>query len=454
MCFAMKLRTVATILFLAPILLVSSARAQEEMDLRELYNLCSRFPYNSRCEGLDIPIPLDERAGDEASCSLAVNHTYQTGKCKVAVTDGTLTLYFEEGEPIELLDDRRRSTEFKLASAQIFALNHQLWNEVSGGFFSFSVANQDFATVDIGYLAEPNPDVDNRSYILSILTTTEVGAAIKDQLAPSTTVFNDIFSQGEITFSPASETVQADVSAQVQQLLETKKCIRCDLRGADLESADLDGVNLEGANLQGANLAGAELNSAYLVGANFDGANLAEADLEDARLILASLANANLEAAKLQGVNLQGANLQGANLTGAELIAPIAMQQANLMNAILTDARLEGANLQGANLEGANLEEADLSDITIERPTTFGGVNAGDFFAGFFLGTDSVKNFSFDTNLDGANLRNANLSGTDLEDALLTNADLSGANLAETDLTEANLCGATLPDGSQSQAGC
>jgi uncharacterized protein YjbI with pentapeptide repeats len=95
-----------------------------------------------------------------------------------------------------------------------------------------------------------------------------------------------------------------------------------------------------------------------------------------------------------------------------------------------------------------------LSDITIERLTTFGGVNARDFFAGFFLGTDSIKNFSFDTNLDGTNLRNANLSGTDLEDALLTNADLSGANLGETDLTEANLCRATLPDGSQSQAGC
>ena len=43
----------------SPILVASA----EEVDLEELYQLCSSFPYNSRCEGFDIPVILDNQPG-------------------------------------------------------------------------------------------------------------------------------------------------------------------------------------------------------------------------------------------------------------------------------------------------------------------------------------------------------------------------------------------------------
>ena len=39
-------------------------------DSEDLFQLCSKFPFNSRCEGYDAPIPLDNRLGEEAKCLL------------------------------------------------------------------------------------------------------------------------------------------------------------------------------------------------------------------------------------------------------------------------------------------------------------------------------------------------------------------------------------------------
>lgn len=41
------------------------ALANEQEDL---FRLCSKFPFNSQCEGYEIPIPLDNRVGEEANC--------------------------------------------------------------------------------------------------------------------------------------------------------------------------------------------------------------------------------------------------------------------------------------------------------------------------------------------------------------------------------------------------
>ena len=74
---------------------------------------------------------------------------------------------------------------------------------------------------------------------------------------------------------------------ELQQLLETKNCRKCDLSGADLSF-----LNLEGADLEGANLQGADLNSTNLAFANLTGANLTGADLSQAVLMNAILENA------------------------------------------------------------------------------------------------------------------------------------------------------------------
>lgn len=57
--------------------------------------------------------------------------------------------------------------------------------------------------------------------------------------------------------SPLTSAVKAEESQLVRQLLETRACVRCDLRNVDLSGLDLQGVNLQDADLRGVNLTGA-----------------------------------------------------------------------------------------------------------------------------------------------------------------------------------------------------
>lgn len=419
----------------------------------------------------------------EAQCQIQFGEQLRAGRCRVTVSQNklTATLMAPRAQPSdnvagELLRNRRAANQspqdvaIEIAADTVFSVNYQRWNEVSGGFLTFSVVNIDYAVVEVGFITEPTPEQPNRSNILKIATDTEFGTALKDALdrdrSSSTALLTSagITSQaiGEGTNSTTdsvidTETAGGDVSEQVQQLLETNACVRCDLRGANLAKADLDNANLEGANLQGANLNKAELNRAYLVGANLSEANLIEADLDKAKLLYASLSQANLTKAKLLEANLTNANLQNAILTEARLSAPTLMPGVNLAGADLSSARLAGVDLAGADLTGANLENADLSDTTLEVQR--GVTDAGEVAVSLVLGTDSVKNFKFATNLTGANLTGANLSQANLEEAVLTNANLSNANLSnaeieDVDLAATNLCGATMPDGTRSEQGC
>jgi tetratricopeptide (TPR) repeat protein len=110
---------------------------------------------------------------------------------------------------------------------------------------------------------------------------------------------------------------RAENPDDLRQLLETKACSQCDLRGvglvlADLETSNLQETNLFGANLSRANLAGADLRGANLSGVTLYGANLMGADLSGANLVGADLRNAYVLGAILDGTQLDGANLQGA----------------------------------------------------------------------------------------------------------------------------------------------
>lgn len=64
------------------------------------------------------------------------------------------------------------------------------------------------------------------------------------------------------------------VDPALQQLLETKQCQRCNLRGVNLDGTDLTGANLSNANLSGADLNKTDLTGAYLEGTDLTDANL------------------------------------------------------------------------------------------------------------------------------------------------------------------------------------
>tara|TARA_R110000787_G_scaffold22528_8_gene65334 strand:- start:130 stop:708 length:579 start_codon:yes stop_codon:yes gene_type:complete len=131
--------------------------------------------------------------------------------------------------------------------------------------------------------------------------------------------------------------VHAFRQAAIDQLFETGRCLRCDLRGASLAHKDLRGVDLSGAHLIGANLETADMRGANLGGA--------------------WLARANLRHANLAGASLLGAYLVDADLTGADL------KKANLRDSMLARAELTNANLDEAALSGANMQGTKLLQV-------------------------------------------------------------------------------------------
>ena len=122
----------------------------------------------------------------------------------------------------------------------------------------------------------------------------------------------------------------------LKQLLETRFCQGCDLRGANLSGAHLIGVDLRDANLAGANLANANLEGADLKGANLTAANLEGAFLNQVEFNHANLSGANLTDANLVQAQLDGANLLNANLTGSEFAIPT-VQSAELPKGFADD---------------------------------------------------------------------------------------------------------------------
>ncbi|MEN8188285.1 MAG: pentapeptide repeat-containing protein [Thermodesulfobacteriota bacterium] len=87
----------------------------------------------------------------------------------------------------------------------------------------------------------------------------------------------------------AGQEKAALIKKNLETLLNTKSCPRCNLQGVNLNRVDLTGANLEGA------------------------------DLRQAKLFLANLAKANLRNANLREATFGGADLGGADLRGADL---------------------------------------------------------------------------------------------------------------------------------------
>jgi uncharacterized protein YjbI with pentapeptide repeats len=429
-----------------------------ERNQRELYILCTRSPYNSRCEGQDWPTLMDDRPGATSNCAFLRGEFDEMDTCKVNLEPTAVVIYREIGDPIPELEGQRDTIAIEIPVSQIFAVNTRLWSVRNNGLLT-AWSDDDKASLSLSYVssdgdrsAEDTGDRSNmyRTNVLTFFTDAEAGFTFSDQLmqvAPT--------SRAESVATQIATPTTPVAGAAIEQLKETGDCPRCDLRNADLSEADLDEANLEGANLEGANLAGADLSEAYLIGANLNQANLTAADLSVARLTLATLVGANLQEANLASADLQWADLRSANLSNVEAELSI-MQEINLSQANLREADLEGVNLMRANLEGADLSAADLS---VKAPSQLSSFSGGALGLGVSLLLGASTTYRFVTDLSGANLRSVNLTDANLEDVVFRNADLAGANLTninleDTDLSAANLCGTLMPDGSQSNQGC
>lgn len=158
---------------------------------------------------------------------------------------------------------------------------------------------------------------------------------------------------------------------------------------------------------------------------------------------------ADLSGAHLDGIDFSGADLSGAIFAGASLkqaiLAKTHLVHANLMDACLQDAVLSHANLLLADFSGADLRKADLSFSTTEVEKSPGHMSRGPRFKDANLqGADLHNSYHYISDFSGANLADANLSGTMLERANMSNNDLSGINLVGANLLNVNFRGSNL----------
>jgi uncharacterized protein YjbI with pentapeptide repeats len=98
----------------------------------------------------------------------------------------------------------------------------------------------------------------------------------------------------------------------VDKLMETKQCPRCDLSEANLGGLKVPGKDLDRANLSKANLNQADLSKTDMSGADLSGANLSGANLSEADLSGTDLSGADLSGADITKTNLDGAKLDNA----------------------------------------------------------------------------------------------------------------------------------------------
>ncbi|MBW4659266.1 MAG: pentapeptide repeat-containing protein [Drouetiella hepatica Uher 2000/2452] len=145
-----------------------------------------------------------------------------------------------------------------------------------------------------------------------------------------------------------------EVAAQrsrIQGLIETGKCLDCDLKGADLARLDLKKADLSGANLEGADLQGTNLGSANLQRTNLRNANLEGADLG---------CNGFSFSVRADGNSNFGFQIDRSPITPSPS-APVGMNLNTTDNGATVSLNFGGCpDLTGATLQGARMPDGSV----------------------------------------------------------------------------------------------
>ncbi len=114
----------------------------------------------------------------------------------------------------------------------------------------------------------------------------------------------------------------------------------------------------------------------------------------------------------------------------------------------ISEINLEGANLRRANLTGSRLDKSNLSQANLTKVyLTDAHLNRANLSR-----SNLSDSFLTRAHLNQSILVDANFTGAHLFKADLTEANLTGTNLTDADLTEANLTGANLTGANLTRA--
>lgn len=241
---------------------------------------------------------------------------------------------------------------------------------------------------------------------------------------------------------------------------------RAQLNGADLSGANISASNLDGIILDDAQFIGASLRDTSLVRAraprlqakgasflrmraiaadfadsDFEGADFADSDLRAARFGRGNLKGASLRNADLRGADLSGAQLDAAVLTGARVdcatrLPPGFDPDAHLLVPLDLCGGRFSLDYRGKNLGGVSFRDLDIRGALFERAQ----LNDADFRGANVDGADFTGASGFGAHFTPASAREAtfeNLQGalSALNGADLRNARISGAESGELALT-------------------
>ncbi len=100
-------------------------------DGNELFNLCSRFPHNSKCEDYEAPIPLKNRLGDKAKCLISGQEEVED--CRINLTEESITLYLETGVDLNILDGEKDTKEIEVPLTDIQSFTYSERKKIDTG---------------------------------------------------------------------------------------------------------------------------------------------------------------------------------------------------------------------------------------------------------------------------------------------------------------------------------
>ena len=163
-----------------------------------------------------------------------------------------------------------------------------------------------------------------------------------------------------------------------------------------------------------------------LTEASFRRSDLSGAYIERTQLVRAKLTEALLNDVTFLYSSLAGADLSGSASTGISFGA-LSLRQATVRNVTFGESSFTGVDATGADFTGAEMPSTTIRP-TQTRVSTW---SDADF-------TRAI--------LTGATIVEANMSGATLADADLRNADLSGSNVRTALFDDADMRGVTLPD--------
>lgn len=92
---------------------------------RDLAELCSKSPMNSRCTDYSTEVALEKRPGEAGGCIVTINGVDTDTVCKLSIVGQTIVAYYEFGDKVSTLDNEKATKEIQISPSNIKAIRYR-----------------------------------------------------------------------------------------------------------------------------------------------------------------------------------------------------------------------------------------------------------------------------------------------------------------------------------------